>query len=49
MTGRVTIFGGVCLRIFSRPTEPRLNMDGTNDWPSDNFWWSVFEDFLKAD
>jgi len=26
-----------------------LNMDGTNDWPSDNFWWSVFEDFLKAD
>ena len=22
MTGRVTIFGGVCLRIFSRPTEP---------------------------
>jgi len=35
--------GGLKLDVF------RLNMDGTNDWPSDNFWWSVFEDFLKAD
>ena len=26
----------------------RLLMDGESDWPFDDWWWSVFEDFVAG-
>jgi len=34
--------GGTNLDIF------RLNKDGVNDWPHENWWWTVIEDFASG-
>ena len=35
--------GGEAIDIF------RLNMDGVNDWPKEDWWWPLIQQFADGD